>query len=195
MALTKHKRNLLTRKEECRLEFAIEKVDVVYLVHQAWLESFACVKSHKKAIADRGWNPLTNNCLLHPEILATKYHNSTTASNIEQSTTSPQALQSPLSQGLAGTLIDAIVETRMRDDACNGVSLEEVRRKQKRSAIDAMETGKRVTTGCLVASGSHLLGTDVFKEVADQEMARDEQECEKVQKKIREFRTLQAKVL
>ena len=82
----------------------------------------------------------------------------------------------------------------MRDDACNGVSLEEVRRKQIRSAIDAMETGKRVTTGCLVASGSHLLGTDVFKEVADQEMARDEQECEKVQKKIREFRTLQDKV-
>ena len=34
MTLTKHKRNLLTRKEKFRLEFAIEKIDVVYLVHQ-----------------------------------------------------------------------------------------------------------------------------------------------------------------
>ncbi|KAI2506247.1 hypothetical protein MHU86_8182 [Fragilaria crotonensis] len=199
MALTKHKRNLLRRKEECRSEFAIEKIDIVYLVHQAWLQSFARVESNKKAIADRGWNPLTYNCLLHPEILATKYqHNTTGASNIEQSATSPTSLaiteKLNLSQGLAGSYIDAIVETRMRDDACNGVNLDEIRRKQKQSAIDAMETGKRITAGRLVASGSHALGPDLFKKIADREMVRDEEECEKVRKKIREFRTLQDKV-
>jgi hypothetical protein len=79
MALTKHKRNLLARKEEERLEFAIEKNDVVYLVHQTWNDSFARVDSNKKAIAERGWSPLTYNCLLHPEILATKYKSSITA--------------------------------------------------------------------------------------------------------------------
>jgi hypothetical protein len=72
-----------------------------------------------------------------------------------------------LPQGLAGALINTIVETRMRDDACNGVNLEEICRKQKQSAIDAMETGKQFTTGRLVASGLHLLGTDLFKKVAD----------------------------
>lgn len=200
MALTKHKRNLLRRKEECRLEFTIEKVDIVNLVHEAWLESFARVKSNKKAIADRGWNPLTYNCLLHPEILATKYqHDITGASNIEQSATSPTSLaiteKLNLSQGLAGTLIDSIVETRMRDDACNGVNLDEIRRKQRQSAIDAMETGKRITADRLVASGSHALGPDLFKKIADREMVRDEEECEKVRKKIREFRTLHDKVL
>jgi hypothetical protein len=35
-----------------------------------------------------------------------------------------------LSQGLAGTLINVIVETRMRDDAHNGVNLKEIRCKQ-----------------------------------------------------------------
>jgi hypothetical protein len=198
MALTKHKRNLLTRKEKCRLEFAVEKGDVVYLVHQAWLESFACVKSNKKAIADRGWNPLTYNCLLHPEILATKYQHNTAASNIKQSANSPTNIEITenlnLSQGLAGILMDIIVETRMRDDARNGVNLEEIRRKQRQTALDAIDAGKRITAGLLAASGSHGLGTDVFKKVEDREMERAEQECEKVQKKIREFRTLQDKV-
>ncbi|KAI2505380.1 hypothetical protein MHU86_9086 [Fragilaria crotonensis] len=163
MALTKHKRNLLRRKEECRSEFAIKKIDIVYLVHQAWLQSFARVESNKKAIADR-------------------------ASNIEQSATSPASIaitqKLNLLQGLAGSYLDAIVETRMRDDACNGVNLDEIRRKQKQSAIDAMETGIRVTAGRLVASGSHALGPDLFKKMADREMVRDEEECKKIQKKI-----------
>ena len=200
MALTKYKRNLLTRKEECRLEFTIEKVDVVYLVHQAWLESFARIKSNKKAIADRGWNPLIYNCLLHPEILATKYqHHEPASKNNEQSATSPTSIaiidKLNLSHGLAGTLIDSIVETRMRDDARNGVNLEEIRNKQVQTALDAMETGKRVTAGRLVASGTFSLGTDVLKQIDDREMLRDEQECEKVQKKIQEFGTLRNKVL
>ena len=214
MALTKHKRNLLTRKEECRLEFAIEKVDVVYLVHQAWLDSFARVQSNKKAIAERGWNPLTYNCLLHPEILATKYKDHAANGNVtdEQSQEISQELSSistsliplsstiitndlNLSRGLAGTLIDVIVETRMRDDARNGVNLEEIRRKQIQTALDALEKGKRITAGNLVASGSHALsGADVLKNVTEREWRKEEKECEKVRKKIREFKTLQSKV-
>jgi hypothetical protein len=43
---------------------------MVYLVHQALLDSFACVNPNKKAITERGLNPLMFNCPPHPEILA-----------------------------------------------------------------------------------------------------------------------------
>jgi len=71
MALTKHKRNLLKRKEQRRAAFAIEKDDVVDLVARAWDDSFAKIHANQKAIAERGWTPLNYNCLLHPEIVAT----------------------------------------------------------------------------------------------------------------------------
>ena len=51
MALTKHKRELLQRKELVGAEFAINKQDITYIVGQAWANSFACIESNKKAIA------------------------------------------------------------------------------------------------------------------------------------------------
>jgi hypothetical protein len=116
---------------------------------------------YKKAIAKRGWNPLTFNCLLHPEVLATKFKDHAANGYVtnEQSLEISQELSSittslipssstiitnelNLSQGLEATLIDVIVETRMRGDARNGVNLEEIRRKQIQTALDALEKGK-----------------------------------------------------
>ena len=32
--------------------------DVVFIVKEAWKDSFARIKSNKKALCERGWNPL-----------------------------------------------------------------------------------------------------------------------------------------
>ena len=83
----------------------------------------------------------------------------------------------------------------MRDDAHNGVNLKEIRCKQIQTALDAIEKGKRITAGNLVASGLHALsGPDVLKNTSEREMREEEQECMKVQKNIREFKALQGKV-
>ena len=63
MAITRHKRNLLQKKESRRAAFAIEGEDVFDLVAQAWDESFARISSNQKAIAERGWTSLNYNCL------------------------------------------------------------------------------------------------------------------------------------
>ena len=114
------------------------------LVLTAWADSFARVASNKNAISERGWSPLTFNCLLDPEIQATKYNPSTNGRERDpQGPQQPQILQEPssppagegvvaaedlnLTRGLAGTLIESIVELRIRDDARNGVNLEENR--------------------------------------------------------------------
>jgi hypothetical protein len=57
---------LLEKKQEMRLDYKIEKHDVVGLVHHAWLYSFDKRDSNKKAISERGWNPLTYNLLDQP---------------------------------------------------------------------------------------------------------------------------------
>ena len=54
MALTKAKQELVTKKNDAGLEFAINRTDIVGLVQEAWKSSFARVKTNKKAITSRG---------------------------------------------------------------------------------------------------------------------------------------------
>jgi hypothetical protein len=66
------KQILLEKKQKLRLDFKIERHDVVGLVQRAWEHSFDWVDSNKKAIAERGWNPLTYNLLDDPELYREK---------------------------------------------------------------------------------------------------------------------------
>jgi len=50
------------------LDCKIEKMDVVLLVHKAWVVSFARVDPNKKAIAERVWGPLNYALLDNPEL-------------------------------------------------------------------------------------------------------------------------------
>ena len=50
---------------------SIESTDIIPLHNYAWENSFAKVESNKKAIAERGWNPLNRNLLLNPQIRST----------------------------------------------------------------------------------------------------------------------------
>ena len=179
---------------------------------QAWLDSFARTQSNRKAIADRGWNPLTYNYLLHPEILATKFQENTTSttagsgsgqsqergtSNQTESSDSGLAIAEKLNltQGLASTLVGSILHVKMRYDARHGVNEEEILDQQAQTAREAMEKGKRVTAGRLAATGrTYGLGPNVLKRTVASKMREEEIECEKVRKEILRFRKLQAEV-
>ena len=86
------------------------------------MESFARVKSKKTAIAERGWGPLTYNLLDHDE-LKRKKNNSKVQLPYEQSQLSgipPSATHEiNLSDGLAGTIMDQIVEQKIYECARN----------------------------------------------------------------------------
>ena len=213
MALTKYKRELLTRKELVGGEFAIEKEDVTCLVSRAWQDSFARVRTNKNAIAERGWTPLNYNCLLHPEIAATRSqcgaednnHDDTTAtagnsthesnSNVLTVASVPPNLLN-LSQGYAGTLIDSIIETRNRNDARNGVSVEENRRKRKQKALENQRLKtRRFGSGNLYAEGQCAMGTDVLRRIEDRERLREEKKSQQQEKRLREYRLLCNKVM
>ena len=67
---------------------AFYPTDIIPLINQAWPESFGRVVQAKKAIAERGWNPLNYSLLLHPDVknkkeVAEKSSDLTVALNIE----------------------------------------------------------------------------------------------------------------
>jgi hypothetical protein len=207
MALTKYKRELLTRKELVGGEFAIEKEDVACLVSRAWQDSFARIRTNKNAIAERGWAPLNYNCLLHPEIAATRCQGADNNDGTMEETSGnsknneltvpsvpPDLLN--LSHGYAGTLIDSIIETRNRNDARNGVNVEENRRKRKEKALENQRLKtRRFGSGNLYAEGQCAMGKDVLRRIEDRERLREEKRSQQQEKKLREYRLLRNKVM
>ena len=213
MALTRHKRNLLKKKESRRAAFAIEKDDIVDLVARAWDESFARISSNQKAIAERGWTPLNYNCLLHAEIVATSTKSIQQQKDVDKddnnnSSGTQQTLESTkpvsdvavrpgnlnLHHGLAGTLVDSIVETRMRDDSRNGVNMEEIQRRRMQTDQHIMNSKKRVTAGLLSASGSFCAGPEVFALLRAKRQEQQEQRSEREEKKLRDYNALRNRV-
>ena len=100
-----------------------------------------------------------------------------------------------LLQGLAGSLIDTILDKRLQDDARNGVNSEENRQKQIQTALEVINAKKkRLSAGLYVAAQRYLLGPDALD---DQEARQQQQEnklSERLEKKLQEYRLLQCTV-
>ena len=62
MALGEYKEELIAKKEPYETPLTIPPHEIVPMVNYAWAHSFARYAKNKKAISDRGWNPL--NCIL-----------------------------------------------------------------------------------------------------------------------------------
>jgi hypothetical protein len=99
-----------------------------------------------------------------------------------------------LHHGLAGTLVDSIVETRMRDDSRNGVNMEEIQRRRMQTAQDIMNSKKRVTAGLLSASGSFCVEPEVFALLRAKRQEQQEQRSEREEKKLRDYNALRNRV-
>jgi hypothetical protein len=98
MALAKAKQELIEKKNDASLDFAIDKTDIVGLVQKAWKASFANVDANCKATSCRGWGPkaLNYNALNHPEIIASKSGNTPqSALNLIESQVQPDQLNFP----------------------------------------------------------------------------------------------------
>ncbi len=215
MALTKKKCDLLRAKELAGVEFGINKEDVTHIVFQAWTHSFARVVQNKSAIADCGWNPLNYNCLLHPEIVATRYARgglgsggSNSFSNKEGSNDNdgredvmiPEeglqlVEQMNLSEGVSGSLINTLLEKRDRDDARNGITAEEVRLKRiETSKQIVVSKKKRYTSGLHVSCQRFMVGPEFLDDLQEREQMQAAIVSGRQEKKLKEFRSLKTKV-
>jgi len=196
MALTRAKQELVTKKNDAGLPFAIDKTDVVGLVRAAWNRSFARVRTNIKAVTSRGWGPkaLNYNCLLHPEIQATKHGTTGKPHTLALKTTAaPEDLN--LSDGLSATLIDKIVLYKNREANRNGTNADEQRRKRKETAEERLRShDKRISAGLLASAGHFHLGSDVRDHIQQRVDAAIEKERSMQLRKKDEYDALLAKV-
>ena len=70
--ITEHKEKIIEFKMKNNLPLTLSPTDIVPIVNAAWGPSFGNPENGRKALAQRGWFPLTYNILLDPEIAATK---------------------------------------------------------------------------------------------------------------------------
>jgi len=197
MALTVEKQKLLEQKAKLLMESRIDRHDAVGLVHRAWEKSFAKKDSNKRAIAERGWNPLNYNLLDHEELHRmrdnTPIENAYQLSMIE-GVTVPDADDINLSSGIAKTVMDKIVDFRVREKA-----LDTARRTQEEEYINERQlmfnNCSKMTAGVAFSAGNVCLSDGkIHEKVREQYNNRNQKILDAERKKKEEFEKLRAKV-
>jgi len=195
--LTLEKQLLLEKKQEMRLDFKIDRHDVVGLVQRAWQHSFAKVESSRKAIAERGWNPLAYNLLDNSELYREK--DDTAIKNAYQlamihgkENMDPSCLN--LEDGVAKTMMDKIVEHKIRERA-----LEQARNEQSEDIearrLETFNRCLRMTAGVAFNAGTvELTDGRVHERVVEQARNREQSELEAVQRRQQQLVNSKRKV-
>ena len=70
--LIKYKKELFFEKDQLEMDLKLETYNIIPLLNHCSEQSFAKVEGNKKAISERGWNPLDYRLLVDPDILRTK---------------------------------------------------------------------------------------------------------------------------
>ena len=190
IAITKIKQEIM--RIRTRKNFVM--TDVVPIVSRAFAQSFAEVEGNQHAIALRGWFPLNYNLLLHPDILKTKGEGEKAGvcfvfeptDDAEQQTettvaTSSVAHARPEELNLKTPSVMSALETILEKQELRKELDANVRKKRERdheqeSNHQALKKATRVTSGSLVATGTHLLNDTVSLVLAKHEADAAEQE-------------------
>jgi hypothetical protein len=192
MKNTEAKEKLVSWRASRALEIVIEKTDIVPIVNYGWERSFARIRTNKKAVAVRGWNPLNRALLEHPEIVDTAQpktgvdavqikvegedDNSTLA-------TEPSFPDVNTTDGSAGEMFAILLRKADRDEA-------KERRKQQQEAGQYMtqqvDKIKRLTAGVHFSSNEVRIGETALERVRAQHEKKKAEQLKKDEKKVDE---------
>jgi hypothetical protein len=184
--LVEAKRELLKHRPLSKERFY--GTDIIPLVNAAWNDSFGNVLSSKKAITERGWNPL-NYCLLdNPALQKNEMSEmSTSTSNNNQPSVDPDTLQ--LTEGVPRELLDKIVDHTMMDKArVDGIKKKRATLRDNQTFANDLRDLTRLTSGKIAARGEFALEEKHRNHIRDI-IDRDEQE-EAKRKEKRDKRTI-----
>ena len=172
---------VLQEKARLRLEYKIEKHDIVGIVHYAWNTSFARVETNKKAIANRGWYPVNYILLDNKELDKDKNnkHVREAYTCCELTGSKPEDLSNlNLQNGISKTLFDQVVEYKAREDARQKAQFEQAEEIRKKH-VDAFHTAVHLTAGKAFKAIKCVLNEEVHDRVRDINNKRDEKERDK----------------
>ena len=191
MAATRAKRAMFRAKRGKPLE----KTDIIPTVNHSWEASFGNVAQARKAILERGWNPLNYALMTNQKLMSqfksreqakkppgtVEMSSATSAANSTSSATA-FTLSGPTTTGF----LDDIVRSQLKDEG----KREQIRKKRQHeeattatlSRIKAL-TGKpkKLTSGRLMNEGNLHLSEDLLEEVAAQCEKKEEDKRKKQQ--------------
>ena len=223
IAINKAKQELLEFRENKNISGCLQPTDLIPLINKAWDNSFAKVATNKKAIADRGWNPLNYNLLIIPEIRQTMTKEEQDQEMSSQEIFLPSKLISPTTYNDNTTVTE--IETLFGSDTSTtleappfpklnfstGMSsfclqailsqeqLHEAREKIKieqengKNTIQRLKDAKKVTAGICYKSGTNRLGKQVFQVCRETVNKKIEMMKQKIMKEEKDY--LEAKQL
>ena len=215
IALARAKINLVKKKAEHCLPAVINRTDIVVILNEAWKHSFGRVEKNRKAIADRGWNPLNRNILCLKEVIGamtdedkekdelvpykqkgTKIHDNSKpeydAMYLPGSTPNIISLDKVnMDDGIASQVVQDIVQHAELMNVREMIA----KKKQEGSIIaDRLKAVKKLTAGQIFTSGTTRLGKDVFQALQEKINKKDEEVRKKNNDKKKECEQARAKV-
>jgi len=198
IGITKAKEDLMSAKEKRFMSAKFLPTDIIPIVNKAWSHSFANVAFGKKALAERGWNPLNRSLLKNKDVLDTKLDADAntedalsilTAAAMAVSATGRAAIQ--VNEGKSADVIDLLVSDRDRAQQRQQVL---DRKLLAANATATYERTKKLTSGKMVVSGKHRLSTHAMDQVTECVKFKVEQEEERQHNRVKKRRVLNNKV-
>jgi hypothetical protein len=183
-AIYKAKRDYLRFRDINNQKFL--PTDIVPLVNTAWDKSFAKVQSSRRAIMDRGWNPLNYALLTNPALSRKKapeaIDNTTITVEADQTLTtndstitdrsSPSTIVIKVntSGSTVSNYLDCLVAHEIRD-AGRKRKYEEQRSKtnDNNQRLDLLKDITKISSGQLASINKWTLGPDVLRKVQEKE--------------------------
>jgi len=200
IGITKAKEELLAAKEKRFMSSKFIPTDIIPIVNKAWQKSFAYVLFGRKALAERGWNPLDMALLKNKDALDTKQDDASAANTDDALTILTLAAAASAADGTApiqvnegktADIIDLLVADRDRAQQRQKVL---DRKLLAQNAAAAHNRTKKLTSGKMVVFGKHRLSSDVMEQITDYAKYKVEQEEEQVEKRAKKQKTLITKV-
>jgi hypothetical protein len=181
MEMTKAKRALTSFKSDKAMKVGINYTDVMPLINRSWDKSFGCVETNQKAIAERGWFPPNRNLLLHPD-----FQECMETSSMESSSVPLVNLENiNVIDGKAGSCLDKLLQYRAR---IGGIERQRENLSHGKSITDALESGRRLTSGFIVARGHNSLNNcDILEGIRKRKRKQDKM-ARKLYRKARSAR-------
>ena len=198
------KRDIIRQRMKLGEPAKIESFDIIPCVARAFPSSFGDVEGNKKAIYERGWNPLNRNILLSSKLskvvdLDTESEDDdqppesqdsqeTNVSRLSQSTMVTISKLNFSSESKSSLLIEAIHQKKIRSQA-GEMELKARRKKQRledrQQARDLSDMHARLTAGNMVHHNIYHIGQETMNYVKNQQQKKIRKENEITSKKYR----------
>jgi hypothetical protein len=194
--LKKAKQFVIKKKGELHLPMHVEMHDIVGIVHRAFLNSFANRTNNMKAIADRGWNPLTYALLDHKELVKERNRQAILSSATNCLLTGKEPINAEslnLTQGISKTMLDKIVDHEIRERARN-TALTTNREQIRQEKVTRFENATRMTAGICFNGNGCLLNDEVLNRVRGINQSKRDKEQATAARKEKSERELKEKV-